>query len=58
MDWIDGTPRFVGDAVADPLAGLTAAVAVVDALEAGGRVLLDVALSWVAASVAGPLPPN
>ena len=44
VDWIDGTPRFVGDAVADPLAGLTAAVAVVDALEAGGRVLLDVAL--------------
>ena len=58
VDWIDGTPRFVGDAVADPLAGLTAAVAVVDALEAGGRVLLDVALSRVAASVAGPLPPN
>jgi len=58
VDWIDGTPRFVGDAVADPLAGLTAAVAVVDALEAGGRVLLDAALSRVAASVAGPIPPN
>ncbi len=39
VDWIDGTPHFVGDAVADPLAGLTAAVAVADALEAGGRVL-------------------
>ena len=28
VDWVDGTPHFVGDAVADPLAGLTAAMAV------------------------------
>ena len=65
VDWVDDTPRFVGDAVADPLTGLTAAAAVADALEAGGRSLLDVALSRVAASVAasvaesveGPIPP-
>ncbi len=52
LEWVDDTPRFVGDAVADPLAGLTAAVAVVDALASGGRHLIDVALSRVAASVA------
>lgn len=56
VDWIDGIPHFVGDAVADPLAGLTATVAVVEALDAGGRWLLDVGLSRVAASVAALLP--
>ena len=56
VDWVDDAPRFVGDAVADPLAGLTAAMAVVEALETGGRYLLDVALSRVAASVAQSLP--
>ncbi len=52
VDWVDGTPHFVGDAVADPLTGLTAAVAVAESLEAGGRSLIDIALSRVAASVA------
>jgi CoA-transferase family III len=49
----DGAPRFVADAVADPLAGLAAAGAVAQALAAGGRWLLDVALARVAAAVAG-----
>ncbi len=48
----DGTPRFVADAVADPLTGLVAANAVLAALEDGGRVLLDIAMARVAASVA------
>jgi hypothetical protein len=58
VDWVDGIPHFVGDAVADPLAGLTAAVAAVEALDGGGRWLIDVALSRVAASVAAPGPPD
>lgn len=37
-------PLFCGDAVADPLAGLHAAVATLAALECGGGVLLEVAL--------------
>jgi hypothetical protein len=54
VDWADDgtTPHFVGDAVADPLTGVAAAAAVVDALGRGGRWLLDVALARVAASVA------
>jgi len=47
-------PRFVADAIADPLTGLTAAVAVLDALAEGGRRLLDVALAEVAAGHTGP----
>jgi crotonobetainyl-CoA:carnitine CoA-transferase CaiB-like acyl-CoA transferase len=45
-------PMFLADAVADPLAGLTAAATVVDLLERGGRWIVDVALSRVAASAA------
>jgi hypothetical protein len=50
----DGGPCFVADAVADPLAGLVSAAAVVRALAAGGHWLLDAALAPLAASVAGP----
>jgi hypothetical protein len=42
-------PVFAGDAIADPLAGLFAAVAVLDRLVAPGRWLIDVGLSQVAA---------
>jgi crotonobetainyl-CoA:carnitine CoA-transferase CaiB-like acyl-CoA transferase len=49
----DGQPRFALDAVADPLTGLAAAGAVLDALAAGGRWLVDVALAGVAAAVMG-----
>lgn len=49
----DGRPRFVADAVADPLTGVAAAAAVDAALTGGGRWLLDVAMSRVAAFVAG-----
>jgi hypothetical protein len=50
----DGGPCFLADAVADPLAGLVSAAAVVRALAAGGHWLLDTALAPLAASVAGP----
>jgi crotonobetainyl-CoA:carnitine CoA-transferase CaiB-like acyl-CoA transferase len=44
---------FVADAIADPLSGIAAAAATVDALERGGGWLLDVSMSRVAAHVAG-----
>jgi hypothetical protein len=54
-------PVFLADAVADPLAGLVSAAAVVDLLAAGGRGLVDVALGRVAACLAprpdDPAPP-
>ncbi len=46
----DGKPRFLGDALADPVTGLTAAVAALRALEAGGGVLVDVAMASSAAA--------
>ncbi len=49
-----GLPRFCADAVADPLSGLTAADACLQALAGGGRWLLDVAMAAVAAELAGP----
>lgn len=52
--WSDGRPWFCADAIADPCSGLVAATAVVDALETGGRWLLDVAMKDVAAHLAGP----
>jgi crotonobetainyl-CoA:carnitine CoA-transferase CaiB-like acyl-CoA transferase len=48
-----GTPVFCGDAIADPLAGLHAALAALAAWRAGDGVLIDVALCDVAAFAAG-----
>ena len=50
-------PLFCADAVADPLTGLTAAGACLDALESGGRWLLDVSMAAVSAELAGPTLP-
>ena len=47
-------PAFCADAVADPVTGLVAAAAALDALADGGRWLLDVAMAGVAATLAGP----
>lgn len=58
VEWVGDEPRFAGDALADPLAGLTAAVAIVSALERGGRHLVDVALSRVAAAAGTDLHPD
>jgi crotonobetainyl-CoA:carnitine CoA-transferase CaiB-like acyl-CoA transferase len=55
--WDHGTPMFCADAVADPLSGLTAATACLDALARGGRWLLDVSMSGVCAAMAGPTLP-
>jgi crotonobetainyl-CoA:carnitine CoA-transferase CaiB-like acyl-CoA transferase len=47
-------PCFCADAVADPVAGLAATAACLDALAVVGRWLVDVAMAGVAASLAGP----
>lgn len=47
----DDGPTFLGDAVADPLSGVVAAAAAAEALAAGERGLVDVAMSGVAAAV-------
>jgi hypothetical protein len=49
--YTDG-PRFYGDALADPLTGLEAARAVLDALAAGGGVIVEVAMAAVAGTYA------
>ena len=51
-----GVPAFLGDALADPLAGLAAAAAALAALDRGDAGLLDVSMADVAASVARPPP--
>jgi hypothetical protein len=53
----DRGPVFCADAVADPLTGVAAAVAVLESLATSDRVVLDVALSAVAAAFAGPVLP-
>jgi len=53
VSWWEGDPVFCGDAIADPLTGLTAAAAALEAVLADDRVLLDVAMARVAAHFAG-----
>lgn len=53
IGWVDETPRFLVDAVADPLTGLTAATAVRELWESGGRWMADIALARVARSAVG-----
>jgi hypothetical protein len=55
--WDERGPCFCADAVADPLTGMAAAAAVLDALERTDRehgLIVDVAMSAVAAAFAGP----
>ena len=47
-------PVFCADAIADPLAGLAAAVETLRALERGGGCLVDVSLTGVARQALGP----
>ena len=54
--WEAGRPMFVGDALADPVAGVMAATGALRALAAGGGVLVDVALREAAAFVAAAEP--
>jgi hypothetical protein len=53
----DTGPLFCGDAIADPLTGLTAAGACLERLRAGGRWILDVSMAHVSAALAGPTLP-
>jgi crotonobetainyl-CoA:carnitine CoA-transferase CaiB-like acyl-CoA transferase len=50
--WEGDEPRFMGDALADPLTGLSAANAALDALEQSGSLFIDMALARTAAYVA------
>ena len=53
VNWkLDKHPVFVGDALADPLTGLVAALAGFQAIVEGGGVLIDAALARTAAGVA------
>jgi hypothetical protein len=53
--WTGDTPVFCGDAIADPLTGLYAALAAVASRANGGGHLIDVAMAGVAADVARPV---
>jgi crotonobetainyl-CoA:carnitine CoA-transferase CaiB-like acyl-CoA transferase len=50
----NGSPVFCGDAIADPLSGLHAALAALAARRAGGGWLADVAMAGVSADLARP----
>jgi len=50
---LQGRPRFLGDALADPLTGLAAAAGALQALSLGGGVLVDAAMARTSAGVAG-----
>jgi crotonobetainyl-CoA:carnitine CoA-transferase CaiB-like acyl-CoA transferase len=50
----DGTPVFCGDAIADPLSGLQAALAALAATAVGGGWMVDVAMAGVCADLARP----
>ncbi|WP_197029129.1 CoA transferase [Blastococcus sp. URHD0036] len=52
----DGSPVFVGDAIADPLTGLTAAALAMTAPADGSGVLWDVAMADVVAATLADLP--
>ncbi len=48
----DDAPAFCGDAIADPLTGLHAAVAVAQSLRSGGGELIEISMAAVAATYA------
>src|SRR5207247_1937775 len=50
----DGGPLFVGDAIGDPITGLTAAALTLEALSRGGAWVVDVGLANAAAALAHP----
>lgn len=55
--WAEDSPVFCADAIADPATGLVAADAILGALSDRGRWLLDISMTRVAASLAGPTLP-
>ena len=54
VEWRDGEPRFMGDALADPLTGLAAAAAALELVASGRGGFVDAALASVAAYAAQP----
>lgn len=50
--WVDDRPQFIGDALADPLTGMTAATLTLEALADGRCGLIDVSLARTAATFA------
>lgn len=50
--WTSGGPRFLGDALADPVTGLAAAAGTLRALGQGGGLIVDAALARSAAGAA------
>ena len=56
----DGDPVFCGDAIADPLTGLHAALAVAESLSRGGGELIELSMAAVAATYAAAMtaPPK
>ncbi|MGV0851777.1 CoA transferase [Mycolicibacterium phlei] len=48
----DGDPTFCGDAIADPLTGMEAALAVAQSLRSGGGELIEMSMAAVAATYA------
>jgi hypothetical protein len=52
VHWTQEGPRFIGDALADPITGLAAAIGALEAVEAGGGVLIDAAMARCAAAAA------
>jgi CoA-transferase family III len=55
VGWVGDQPRFLADAIADPITGLVAAATAVQLVEHGARAVADIAMSRVAASMSnGP----
>ncbi|HEX7944889.1 MAG TPA: CoA transferase, partial [Phenylobacterium sp.] len=52
VDWTVDEPRFLGDALADPVTGLAAAVGALEALYSGGAMFVDAGLAPCAAGAA------
>lgn len=53
VGWVNDEPRFLADAIADPLTGLTVAATIVQLAGRGGRWLVDAPLAAIAASHCG-----
>jgi hypothetical protein len=53
--WTADGPRFLGDALADPLTGMAAAAGAFRALSAGGGVIVDAAMARIAAGAAAQM---
>jgi hypothetical protein len=56
VGWSGDAPAFLGDALADPLTGLAAAVGALRALRRGGGAMVDAAMARIAAGVAASIP--